>query len=320
MRILTRLAIAALAALVGCSAAEPTAEPDPTEEAVDMRKPKPPQPDMLPAPDDEVKPPEVEAPILVSTWMSVPIHGLADGAQVVLIEGTASGAVSADVASDGRFCAEVPLKPGVITNITLRAVNAIGKMSDPVQLAIRQQGAPPAPTPPPESQNASIGGSGSSSRIWRTHADESAILDGDDDTYFGGYHELFANYAQMTVRLADRSRIKQLAFKAPESCPFRATFEAYYSNADAPSNPHVDPIAWTKLAPSELTLDHATFNFSTPIVASHISILWDYEGFSGYNCGDWFNGPYYAVSEMEAWTAPNLPPPPPSPPTCSGGG
>ena len=304
-------------ALVGCTAQAPNA---PLVSGRDMG-PRPENMDLLPPDDGVVKPPVVEAPIRQTAYLSVPLQGLAEPGTSVLVDGTASGSVFVDVAGDGRFCTDVALRPDRDNPITLRAIDGAGNQSASVALSIRQTGAPATPPTSPTSQNAVIRGSASSNHLLLQHADESALIDGDDVSYFGGHHIPFTSYASMTVRLGDRSRINRVRLQAPTSCPFTAPLEVYVSNADAPSSPGVAPMMWQRVPVTNGTPERMTAELASSTVATHVAVLWPYDpwGAGGLNCGSWALGPYYGLAEVEAWTVPNLPPPPPQAPSCSGG-
>jgi hypothetical protein len=321
---LLSLSLAGALPVLGCNASEPSALPDNYSQMPDMRKPPGAgdNKDLLPPDDGRVDPPRLDAPIRLTEWMSVPVNGTAEPGTSVLIEGTASGTISADVSTDGRFCANVKLRANMVNALSLRTVDGIGNLSDKVDLAIRQEGAPPAPAAAPLPQNAAIGGSGSSAKLMFTRNDEDALIDNDRASSYGGRHQPFTSYALMTVRLASRSRINKIVLTAPEDCPFTAPFELYYSNEDAPSSVKVNPMGWTKVVPTSQDESQATLSLTSATIATHVSIVWPYDGWSsaGLNCGSWVAGPYYAVSEVQAWTVPNVAPPPPSPPSCTGGG
>src|SRR5688572_431424 len=113
---LLSLSLAGALPVLGCNAAEPSALPDNYSQMPDMKKPPGAgdNADLLPPDDGRVDPPRLDAPIRLTEWLSVPVNGTAEAGTNVLIEGTASGTISAEVSTDGRFCANVKLRADAV--------------------------------------------------------------------------------------------------------------------------------------------------------------------------------------------------------------
>ncbi len=316
-------AVPALSCLSGCAVEEPTALPGGdarNNDSQDMGRPK--SPDLLTPEDDKLEPPTFDALAKTTNYLSVPVHGLSKPGASVIIQGTANGDISADVASDGRFCADIKLAANRANVLTVFADDNHGKQSASIQITITQSGTPPQQqTSGAPSQNAAIGGSASGDRLYFERDEPSAMIDNTSSTSYGG-RNTWGDYSIATVQLASRSKITKVKITAPADCPFTAPFKLYMSNQDAPSNPRVATMSWIEvpIAQSEST---TIVNFTNPVIATHFSVVWDKpfnaSGPSEVNCGSWALGPFYAIAELEAWTAQGLPPPPASAPSCSGG-
>jgi hypothetical protein len=275
--------------------------------------------DLLPKDDGNLPVPVLDAPIKDTNYLSVPVQGRATPGVDVVIEDTAVNAISVTVQDDGTFCVDVQLKQDQTNVLHLYAADPHGRQSDKIALQIQQHYVPP---PPPQvvpiSENAALNGSGSSAGMYAHRNDENALFDGTTELSFGGRHTPFADSATMTVRLMKASRVERVMIFAPADCQFTAPFDIYTSTLDAPAGPTIMPTAWTKQPPTYLDLTKAEVDFATPIVATHVSVVWPYDGWSsaGLNCGSWALGPYYAIAEVEAWTQPLSAPVPPHPPAC----
>ncbi len=311
----------------GCAVEEPSALPGMTTPGggrdVDLGPGAGDNKDLLPPDDGEVAPPVLDAPIRSTTYTTVPVHGMAKPGASVVIEGTANGNIAADVASDGRFCADVKLAVNRTNILSFRTIDLVGKESTTVELAIQQTGTAPAPiTSAPESENVAIGGSGSSAGMYAHRNDEDALIDGDVAVSFGGRHAPFTHSATAMVRLSGTTSLDRIKLRAPSDCPFTAPFDVYVTTLDAPSGPMTSMIGWTKLPAIIRDQATASYVFSNPIIASHIAVVWPYDGWSnaGLNCGSYVLGPYYAIGEVEAWSHPRPAPIAPRAPSCTGGG
>jgi hypothetical protein len=269
---------------------------------------------------DEVLPPTFDALTRTTNYYSVPVTGLSKPGSSVIFEGTAAGNIAAEVGSDGRFCADIQLLPNRVNVMNVYTDNNNGKQSQKIQISIEQAGSPPSATTIPQtSQNAALGGSGSTDLSFERN-DGSAMIDNNPNTSFGGRDD-WGYTSEMTVKLVERSKVNKVTIKAPGDCPFTEPFKLYMSNLDAPSKHEVAPMSWIEV-PVTITEPEATATFSTPLIATHFLIEWKSSwsfGWNNINCGSALAGPYYAVSEFEAWTAPGVAPPPPAAPSCLGG-
>lgn len=313
-------------ALIGCAAEEPSALPDRNDNTQTHDfKPAPPA-DMAHADDGRVEPPSLDAVRQATPYDSVAVHGTGEPNSTVLIENMAGGTVSADVLPSGRFCADIPLKKNAMNNFTLRAIDLVGNMSDPVSLSVRQEGTPPVATSTPRpAENMAIGGVTASTLSWN-HSNGDALKDGDDDSYAGSWQRGWSFTDNVVVRMSERRQIDTIKIKAPASCPLTASFSLWVSNADAPSDPGTAPMQWQKLrdVPVGGAGTEYVVHLSQSVVMSHVSLYFD-RGYIAWgdevNCGNNFWGAYYAFSEIQAISTPNtIPPPPSGADTCGGGG
>ena len=313
---------------VGCTAQEPSAVgPNPTGPGASTSDFKPAPPADMAKPDDgHVEPPTLDAIVQLTEYSTVPVHGTAKADSSVLIKAMDGNTISADVGSNGRFCAEVPLKKNSVNAFELRTVDLNGNMSDPISLNVEQKGMPvqPVGTGSP-AQNMAIGGAASSSFSWN-HADGTATHDGNLATYAGGWQRSWAETDNVVVALSGRRMIDRIRLRAPTNCPLTASFSLWVSNSDAPSDPGTTPMAWQKIkdVPAGAANTDYTVMLPSPAIFNHVALYFD-RGFIAWgdetNCGDNWNGAYYAVTDVEAWSVNNaIAPPPSAAPTCLGGG
>jgi len=315
---------------VGCTAQEPSAvggdptHPTGTDGNPTDFKPAPPA-DMAKPDDGHVDPPTLDAIVQLTEYNSVPMHGTAEAGSSVLIKSMDGSTISTDVLPTGRFCADLPLKKSTVNVFELRTVDANGNMSDPITLNVEQKGAPvqPVGTGYP-AQNMSIGGASSVS--FSLHAGTAvALRDGNANTYAGGWQRGWAETDNVVVALSGRRSIDHIRLRAPANCPLTASFSLWVSNSDAPSDPGTTPQAWQKIkdVPAGAANTDYTVTLTTPAIFNHVALYFD-RGFVAWgdetNCGDNWNGAYYAVSDVEAWSVNNaIAPPPSAAPSCSSG-
>ena len=319
------------AAVSGCQAEAPTTAFANPGGNGDGGVKMPTMPDASPVDPGMAAPPVLDGIDPTTVYSTIPVHGIAPAHTSVLFESDTGTTITVDVASTGRFCVDAPLDDSTDNQFHVSTIDKWGNQSTKVDFSVTQNGQPQQQQASTESQNASLGGVAKANYLgWvgaTTNGNSTATetIDGSFSTAFtarsmGDISNIFSSTPDpsFVVKLANVSHINKIAAYAPSDCKFVKPMELWYTSADAPSPPNIDPTGWqkaqSKISPDQMTAT-ATLNAMS---VSHVAVLWPGGADTGQvgNCGTIYAN--FGLAELQAWTVANIAPPAPRAPTCSG--
>jgi hypothetical protein len=258
-----------------------------------------------------VQPPRLGPMPSTTYWPSLPLHGQGPPGGTVLIDGASGTQQPVDVSQSGQFCADVKLAADSANQLSVRAVDTFGNVSDPVMVMVQQSGTPPESPAAQPSVNASLGGSASANLDCLSCDPTVAMIDGDLSTSYTARRALVET-SWVEVQLVNRSNIDHIHVVSPASCPLSA-YTVLVSNKDAPSAPSkTDSANWQVVKAITGSKGEDTIGFQ-PMPLTTVAVIFDVS-----SCGTvWYSD---SISEIEAYTVADMPPPPLTAPTCNGGG
>lgn len=249
-------------------------------------------------------------------WNTVPLSGRGPARGTVLVT-YPGGSTTAPISSDGVFCRDVPLTPGV-NAITLQATDVEGNYTPVVNVEVMQSGSPPVvdEEPPPSPVNVLQGATMERENVWlgyyETDSSETyqRMVDGNIDSYVDMYGVNWLSTDWVFFRLPTAARFSKLVVRSRSDCPL-GQYEAMYTDLENPGDPVHGSGDWHSLG---VITDGGpdSENLVEPSIARFVAI--------NFIDGCWTDSitETFSVSEIEAWSLPNMPPPaePPRAPQC----
>ena len=285
----------------GCSA-------DPMEGAGPKKMPDAGEPSIDAMGTGTVEPPTL-GPIPQTTyWSSVPIQGHGPSSGTILIQSDTGTTLTAPTQPSGDFCVDAPLRRSALTTFTLRAQDAAGNLSDPIQAHVHQSGTPPPPPQAGPSVNIAQGGT-PATNMYTSSGTTDQMLDNDLSTWLAAWDWPWSN-TWVWVQLAQRQSVFAARVYSSPDCT-NVAYALLLSDRDAPGDPSESNTNWFRVA--DVTegsgADELTFQ---PATARHMAVFFKDKG-----CGTIRQ--FHSIAELQTWTQPDQPPPAPTAPTCAGG-
>lgn len=163
----------------------------------------------------------IGVPKAQTPYSTTPLLGKGPKNGSILIEGP-KGSVPAEVASDGTFCANVPLRPGENT-LTVQAINEIGKRSETKTLTILQSGEPPKPGEAQPSDNAGVGALVVAGSMEEEEGMVASLADGKLNTSVL-YQNAVWDDDWFTLRLAAKASVEKIRIYSNKECNLRGYY------------------------------------------------------------------------------------------------
>ena len=277
-----------------------------------------------PAPTVELDPVPV-----VTHWDTVKLSGRGPAHGTVLVETLSHGAMSNRIDSTGVFCIDVPLGDVHSENeISVRAIDAMGRYSEPVLLDVVREAAPDLPEPVvAEVLNVATNGEPELGMATVIGGQLSAVTDGNPGTFVELRDDGSTDTTSwLMVRLTERSTVDRLVLSTTADHRL-LEFKVLLSDEAMPTPPIDGDSGWTEVAhivaTEETASAHHELTFDAT-VAQYVGIqLLLSEETSWQPCLNTsvFCRGLHQIKELEAWSTPEMvvAPPVEAAPTCSSG-
>lgn len=260
----------------------------------------------------------INQPPAATPYTRVPVNGTGPALGTLIAE-TATANVAASIGTDGSFCIDIPLQPGIPNTIWFQALDTNGVYSDEIEVTIRQEG-----QPPPNGNNQHGPEYRNIARFGEILGNL-PVLEGDPVHMADGDHQSSTRFRRnwsggdfLVVKLTEKAPLSYVRVFSDAQCPL-TDYRLWIT--DQP-NPAHDKQIWSLVYQVKTEYNDHQLTMPYDIEPTVTGIMLDV---SGHKCDtgvlSWPpSRGIHEVFEIEALTRVEQTQPPPPEPSCAGGG